>query len=1248
MSEAAERGGRRGARRPKRKNNHDFFVVGLGASAGGIKALEGFFEHLPTPSGMAFVVILHLSPHHESHLAELIQRKTSMPVIQVQETVRVEPDHVYVIPPAKHLAMSDSHIKVMAPKSEKGKRSPIDLFFRSMSQAFLHHGIGIVLSGTGTDGTLGLRRLKENSGISIAQDPQEAEYEGMPRSAIASGMVDFVLPVGQIPEKLLVVRNASREIQLPPEGDKLPKGTEADALRGVLTYLRLRTGHDFSNYKQSTVVRRITRRMQVNTVVTLAAYAQYLRDHPTEVRHLLSDLLITVTNFFRDQEAFDVLAREVVPKLFSGKEAGEQVRIWVMGCATGEEAYSLAMLLQEYTGHHDLETHVQIFATDIDEESITQAREGLFPETISTDVSPERLRRFFTEEGTHYRIKKEIREMVLFAPHNILRDPPFSKLDLISCRNVLIYLNREMQERVLEIFHFSLRPNGFLFLGSSESADGASELFRPVDKKQRIFQRRAVAQSPFVAAMPIGGKWDFKPPTMPTPPDRPTFSYGELHQLLLEEFSPPSILVNQGYDIVHLSESAARYLRFAGGEPSRNLLKAVHPDLRLDLRAALFTASQEGRPAETRPLSVSLAGEPQRVNLIVRPVMQPDALRGFLVIIFDEDGRPRKTVAAPPEAEGDSQVSETDSMIRRLEDELQRAKDQLRTTIEQYETSTEELKASNEELQAINEELRSTTEELETSKEELQSVNEELTTVNHELKEKVDEVIRANSDLQNLMAATDIGTIFLDRAMRIKRFTPIVTQLFNIIELDVGRPLSHLTHQLDYDHLSADAAQVLQTLIPFEREVHRTDGRWYILRILPYRTLQDKIDGVVVTFVDITERKCAQSQVEASEEHLRLLVESVADYAIFTLDREGRILTWNPGAKKIFGFKEPEALGQSWNLLFTPEDRANGLPQREFQQALAAGRAEDERWHMRKDGSRFYASGVIAPLRVGQEVVGYVKVLRDLTERREREEALHRAHGELEVRINDRTQELEASNQQLQAETIERRNADAQIKELLHRIEMERHRISRDLHDLLGQQLTALRLNLEMFKERSGDPAALKQQIERAQTIAQQLDSEVDFMIWELRPSVLGELGLVAALENFIQEWSRHFGIAAEFHTTGLAGSRLPVDVKTNLYRITQEALTNVFKHTKAKQVAVILERREHEVALIIEDDGQGFEPQEELSQRRGLGLVSMRERAEAIGGKWEIESATGQGTTIFVRVPHDEDDEAERKESDE
>ncbi|HET9220884.1 MAG TPA: CheR family methyltransferase, partial [Roseiflexaceae bacterium] len=770
-----------------------FPIVGIGASAGGLQAVQQFFAHMPPDTGMAFVVILHLSPTHESHAASLLQPTTEMPVVQVTEAVLVAPNHVYVIPPAQDLSMVDGAIRLQEREEPRARHAPIDLFFRTLAETHGRFAAAVVLSGSGADGASGIERIKERGGVTFVQDPEETEHAGMPRSAVATGLVDYILPVTALPDALLSYWRTAVSVRLPAPEDVPSSTVPADAaqtLREILTLLRARTTHDFSQYKRPTLLRRIGRRMQVQGVVDLPAYLAILRAKPDEVQALLRDLLISVTNFFRDPETWLTL-ESLLPQIFAGKQAGDQVRVWVAGCATGEEAYTVAMLLAEYAATLDQPPSLQVFATDIDEEAINVARQGLYRQTIAADVSPERLARFFVAEQGHYRIKRELRELVLFAAHNLLRDPPFSRLDLITCRNVLIYLDRDVQQQLLQLFHFTLRPQGYLLLGAAESIEGAASLFTPLAKGQRLYQRHTPPARPVnMPSLPLSG-----PSSQPVGVRREAGagsaqSFGELHQQLLIQYAPPSVLVNRDYDIVHISRGGGRFLALAEGELSPNLLKLIHPTLRVELRTALFQATQEEGAVATRRVRIDLQGESWLVSLLVQPVQEPESLRGSFLIIFNESA---DSSAGEPRATG-----EAEPLIRQLEDELQRTKDQLRTTIEQYEAATEEHKAANEELQAINEELRATTEELETSREELQSINEELTTINQEMRHKVEEVGQSNNDLQNLMASTQIATIFVDRELRIKRYTPSAQAIFNLIPSDINRPLAHITHQLDY------------------------------------------------------------------------------------------------------------------------------------------------------------------------------------------------------------------------------------------------------------------------------------------------------------------------------------------------------------------------------------------------------------------------------------------------------------------
>lgn len=752
-----------------------FPIVGLGASAGGLHALQTFFEHMPSDSGMAFVVILHLSPDYDSQAAVLLQAHTAMPVEQVVDTVALQPNHVYVIPPDRQLLIIDSELRLSEPESEQSGRVPIDHFFRTLADASQHQAIAIILSGTGSDGTLGIKRVKEHGGTIFVQEPQEAEFDGMPRSAIDTGLVDFVLPVTAMPERLLTFQRSASQIGLPATEATLSRDDDT-ALYEILAVLTTRTGHDFSQYKRPTLLRRTARRMQVMGVSDLQSYLEALRSQPEETQVLLQDLLISVTNFFRDRDAWTAL-EAIIPLLFAGKGPSDQVRVWVTACATGEEAYSVAMLLDEYASTLDHPPAIQVFATDIDETAIHQARQARYLETIAGDVSPERLRRYFVVEQGRYRVKEELRERVLFAHHNVLRDPPFSRLDLVTCRNLLIYLNRTAQEQVVRLFHFSLRPGGHLLLGSAESLDGVSELFTTVSKAQRLFQQR-----PQTSARPLilqGGTAPLSAPMHQGSSTRtaPRGSVRALHERLLLAHAPASAVVTETYEIAHLSRGITRFLELEG-EPSVNLLQAAHPDLRFELRTLLFQAAQQGRLVERRQIRVTFDDRIHLVDLVVEPVEDADWSRGYLLVLFSDTG--------PAASVEQRALPETNVVVRELQTEVQRLREQLQLTVEEYETTGEEHKAANEELQALNEEARATSEELETSKEELQAVNEELSTINQELKHKIEEVSLANNDLQNLIAATQIGTLFLDRELRLTRYTPSAEAIFNLLPTDLS------------------------------------------------------------------------------------------------------------------------------------------------------------------------------------------------------------------------------------------------------------------------------------------------------------------------------------------------------------------------------------------------------------------------------------------------------------------------------
>jgi len=1339
----------------------NFLVVGLGASAGGVQALRDFFSHVPADTNMAYVVILHLSPDHDSQLAEVLQSASLLPVTKVERRTPIEPDHVYVIPPNKSLEIEDGHIHVLNVTSHEMRRAPVDILFRTLAQSHGPRAVSVVLSGTGANGSMGMKRVKEMGGLCIVQDPKEAEYNDMPTHSLATGLVDYVLSVAQIPAQIIAYREQLKRVRI---NDPPPLATteESKALHDIFAQLMLRTGHDFSNYKRPTVLRRIARRISVHQLRDLTAYSRFLKENPAEATALLKDLLISVTNFFRDAEAFAALERDIIPKLFEGKTPDDQVRVWVAGCATGEEAYTVTMLLVEYAATLIGAPQIQVFATDIDEAAIATARDGFYTINDAADVPPERLSRHFVNDEGGYRVRREIRERVLFAVHNIIKDPPFAHIGLATCRNFLIYLNHTAQRRVMDVLHFALSPTGYLMLGSSESVDGAVDLFSVFDKEHRIYQSRLVETR---LSFPVPDKGFFstlaQPPELPRMRDsQPTLrsTYAQLHQRLLERYAPPSIVVNEDYDILHMSESAGQFMQIQGGELSTNLLALVRPELRLELRAALYEAANRKVDVDSNGIRIQVGEAIESINVRVRPVLNDeDRARGFFLILLEEVKEP-----TPNEQSKIVITDEDEVFARHLEEELLEVKAHLRSTIEHHELQREELKASNEELQAMNEEMRSAAEELETSKEELQCINEELTTVNQELKVKIEELGHTNDDLRNLINSTRIGTVFLNRELRVKLFTPHARDIFNLIPADVGRPISDITSKLEDDHLIEDAARVLERLQPIERTVRTKDGFAYLMQISPYRTIEDRIDGVVLAFLDITERQRVEEQfrraIEAapipiimqaedgevlqisrtwteltgytladvptfdawltraygegadsvrnhmhelfkeeqrtlnvefpirtrngdtrywnfsasspgtlrdgrrfivgmavdlterkdankifrdSTARLRLMMDSVEDYAILTLDLEGHIDMWNAGAERMFGYTAEEIIGQHGAILFTPEDRRREAHLKEMATARETGRAADERWHLRKDGSRFYVSGVLSALHNANGVVtGYVKIARDLTQQRQAQEELRRANDELEARVRERTFELAKLNQSLRDEISERiqteRNRVRLLRQIVRAQEDERRRIAREIHDQVGQQMTALRLNLAALDRGCSEDVELREKLEHTKRIAERLDADVDFLAWELRPAALDDIGLAEAMGTFVSQWSNHSGVEAQFHTSGLEKERLSPETETNLYRIMQEALNNTMKYANARHVDVLLERRDHQVVLIIEDDGVGFNPEKEASDGgdKGMGLIGMQERASLVGGTLQIESKPQAGTTIFARVP--------------
>jgi two-component system CheB/CheR fusion protein len=901
----------------KPKKTGDFPIVGLGASAGGLEALEAFFSHMPFDSGMGFVIIQHLSPKHKSIMVSLLAKDTKMTVLEIKDGMKVKPDHVYLNPPNKNVIIINGTLQLMDPVKTGGINLPIDSFFRSMAEEMGEKAICVILSGTATDGTLGLKAVKELGGLVMVQDPNSAKYDGMPRSAIATGMVDFILPVEKIPDEL--VRYVKAPYMDEPKKVFITEDQFANNIQKIFSLIRSATGHDLSHYKQTTIRRRIERRMAINQVNKISDFVKYLQQTPLEVDILFKDMLIGVTNFFRDPEAFKILKEQVLPGLLKNKDPDSLIRIWCVGCSTGEEAYSLAILFSEALNMVKKHIDIQIFASDIDVQAIDFARLGSYPDSIAADVSPERLHQYFIKEGNCYKVKKTIRDRVVFALQNVIKDPPFSKIDLVSCRNLLIYMDGELQKKVLPLFHYTLNQDGILFLGTSESIGEFTDLFHPIDRKWKIFQRkhafveRAVDHPglPFYHEHKLVDNDEKK---VPVGMDIQHVA----QKVILENFALPGVLINEKYEIIHFMGKTDKYLETPVGKASFNILSMAREGLRLKLNTALHSAVRQKRKTTYDSLLIEYNGELRAVDLTVMPLAEFAGTPGYFLVMFDD----KTFTDRPAKKRGKRAATDnSDPVVVSLERELESAKEDLQTTIEEMQTANEELKSTNEELQSTNEELQSTNEELETSKEELQSTNEELVTVNTELQNKVDELSRANNDINNLFASTQIGTIFLDTNLKIKRFTPTATDIFNLIRTDLDRPISDITSKIRYEQLKKDSQEVLDTLMVKETEVQDTNNNWFAIRMSPYRTIENIIDGVVITFVNITKIKRAEIALRDSEvnRHLAAVVRDSND-AITVQDFEGNITAWNKGAVNMYGYSEDEALKMNISDI-VPEDK---------------------------------------------------------------------------------------------------------------------------------------------------------------------------------------------------------------------------------------------------------------------------------------------------------------------------------------
>jgi len=838
---------------PKRGDATGFAIVGIGASAGGLEALEQFLQNVPPASNLAFVIVQHLDPTHKDIMVELLQRCSSLPVVRITDRMRVEPDHVYIIPPNRDLALLQGVLHLLEPNKSRGPHLPIDHFLRSLAEDQLSRSIGVILSGMGSDGTLGLRAIKEKAGAAFVQSPSSAKYDGMPRSAIDAGLADVVAPVEELCGRILqYLRHVPLLIKQP---DVKPAATSQSGIEKVILLLRTQTGHDFSHYKKTTLYRRIERRMGLHQLNRIADYVRFLRSNTQEIELLFKELLIGVTSFFRDPAVWEQLKKEVMPALLAAHPKNSILRAWVPACSTGEEAYSLAIVFREALDEFmpSDQWTLQIFATDLDKDSIDKARTGFYPPNIAADVSEERLHRFFTQEESGFRVNKEIREMVVFAPQNLIMDPPFTRLDLLTCRNLLIYLETDLQKKLLPLFHYSLNPGGVLVLGTSETVGQSSDLFTAIPDTTRIYRRVDTILRPELVDFPLSLT---HPPYHQIDPHQ-AVAYQPLplpnlqaltDEMVLRRFSPAAVLTTSQGDIVYTSAKTGKYLEPSVGKANLNIFVMAREGLAGPLSGAFAKAIREKTAITLKGVKIGTNGGRQAVNVIVQHLDEPVALRGMILVVFQD------LISSPVKKATKTGQQDTarDLRLTELADELQRSREEVQIIREEMQTSQEELKSANEELQIANEELQSTNEELNTSKEEMQSMNEELQTVNHELTAKVDELSRSGDDMNNLLNSINLAILFLDDHLNVRRFTIQTTTIFKLIPADTGRPITDVVSELDYPEMANDVRNVLRTLVSSERRVSARDGRWFLVRIKAYRTQGNRIDGVVITFTDIS------------------------------------------------------------------------------------------------------------------------------------------------------------------------------------------------------------------------------------------------------------------------------------------------------------------------------------------------------------------------------------------------------------
>ena len=1180
-------------------------IVGVGASAGGFEAFRELLKALPSNTGLALVLVQHLDPGHESLLARLLSKATAMPVAEVEEGMAVEPNHVYVIPPNKTMGIRNGTLHLMARGEPTMQHLPIDHFLCSLAEDRGNRAIGVILSGTASDGTLGLKAIKTEGGITFAQDIKSAKYDGMPRSAIAAGCVDFVLPPEAIASELARIGRHPYVGIAPPaqaeEGD--------DELQKIFIVLQKTTGVNFTYYKYSTIKRRIARRMLLHKVESLQQYVQFLRENPAEPGALCEDILIHVTGFFREPEAFQALLERVCPEILKNKPPGESIRVWVPGCSTGEETYSIAMVLLECLGDRVSSVPIQIFGTDISAVSIEKARAGVYGESGVGEVSAERLRRFFVKVTGGFQIAKSLREMCVFARQDLAQDPPFSRLDLISCRNVLIYMGPVLQKKVMGIFHYALKPAGFLMQGKSESISGFTDLFTVIDREHKICSKKPGEPSPVLDLSTAPGYERVLGAPSGKPEKEGRFDVQrEADRIVLSQYAPAGLVVNENLHILHFRGQCSPYLSPPPGQASLGLLRMVRPEFVVELRTALHHAKKQEIAVRKEGIRVHRDGQLWDVSMEVVPI-KSDLGERFFLVLFQETPE-REPAGAKGGGRAPASVSRQSGEDARLRRDLQATKESLQSMIQEQEAINEELKSANEEALSSNEELQSTNEELETAKEELQSTNEELVTVNEQLGNRNFELAQLNDDLTNLLSSVNIPILMLSGDWRIRRFTPQAEKLLNLLPGDVGRPIVNLRTNIDVPDLARLVTEVVDTTSMREREVQDRNGCWYSMRVRAYRTMDNKIDGAVMTFIDIDAAKRIHLELQREQTFTAAVLESAAALVIVT-DLEGHIARFNLACRRLSEYSFEEVEGKPvWDVLVPPEEIE---AVKQVYQELAESRSarEHENHWVDRSGRRHLISWSSTLVSEAQDATRHlVWVGVDVTEARLAEDAL------------EQSEILRQSQEQLRALTAG----------LVEAQEEERRRISQELHDDISQRLAALAIQAEVLQKAHGiSTDELQRKLGELQKQLEVLSEDLRRTARNLHPFTLTHLGLEPALRAYCEEFSNLRKFKVRFSARTLPAI-IPSGVALCVYRVVQEALGNVAKHAEAKRAVVSISGIDDELHVAIRDDGHGFDLNH--AKGKGLGLISMEERVRHLSGTFGISAKPGDGTRIDIRIP--------------